>query len=313
MLAYAPRGSVGACSSCHRRKIKCDRRPGSCSACSKIQVTCRYPQNERDATRRVSRGPYKKRKSPREEELEGLVKTMARRCNELEDVANAALDSSPHDTSLHRSINDAEQEAYRNEVPTTPSPEPIETSPLSAAIFKGSDTSRRPTISYSVAESPNLAVSNLTGSNSPDLARNAYSGPSPTVLGHSLPLCSQILELWQLYTIHINPVLKLIHCPSFSEQILLAASHPAAIDANLRALLFSIFYAVVDVVAPDVVENQFRQRREVLTSLYKQRVEQALEEATSRTKPSLYVLQALVIHIVSGTSLCMLDKVPALI
>ncbi|KIW80685.1 hypothetical protein Z517_07301 [Fonsecaea pedrosoi CBS 271.37] len=120
---------------------------------------------------------------------------------------------------------------------------------------------------------------------------------------NSWSLWSQVLELWAVYRSHIDPVVKLIHCPSFSEHILRAASDSSAADCSLRALVFSICYAVVDVLSPGEVETRFRQKKAILASLYMQRMHQALEQAASLHRSSLYVLQALVLH-----TICLLRR-----
>ncbi|OAG41132.1 hypothetical protein AYO21_04745 [Fonsecaea monophora] len=120
---------------------------------------------------------------------------------------------------------------------------------------------------------------------------------------NSWSLWSQVLELWAVYRSHIDPVVKLIHCPSFSEHILRAASDSWAADCSLRALVFSICYAAVDVLSPGEVESRFRQKKAVLASLYMQRMHQALEQAASLHRSSLYVLQALVLH-----TICLLRR-----
>lgn len=82
-----------ACISCHRLKVRCVDTGGSCARCLQINVPCRYPSSSahnaiqprtREPSKRKARGPYKKGKTPREKELEDILRTMTTRCEELE-------------------------------------------------------------------------------------------------------------------------------------------------------------------------------------------------------------------------------------
>ncbi|OAP56448.1 hypothetical protein AYL99_09627 [Fonsecaea erecta] len=281
MPGHVPKLPQAACSSCHTRKIKCDRRPGSCSACSKIQLSCRYPTSEQILKRRAPRGPYKKRKSHRERELEDLVKTMTERCNELEDAANAALNRSLRYAGSPDSSLDLNIEEYHNEVRESLSPKSVVTSTYSgSSSAECPDSSRR---SLPLRFDPGPVTPGRSERLTPELVSCGLSGP-------------QTLELWHIYRTQIDPVTKLIHCPSFSAQILLALSRPSIVDSCLEMLVFSICYAAVDVLSAGEVETRFQQKKDVLASCYKKGMERALGEAASRQMPSLHVLQALVLH-----------------
>ncbi|KIW24073.1 uncharacterized protein PV07_09808 [Cladophialophora immunda] len=298
MSGQVPKLPRAACSSCHARKIKCDRRPGSCTACSKTQISCRYPPSEQILKRRMPRGPYKKRKSHRERELEDLVKTMAQKCNELEDAANAALNTSPHSAASPDLGLIVDVQEYQNEVRGSSSPKSVVASTHSVSSFKYPERSRLLSEEYTVAECPNFSGPSLTTHIDPEHAVTICSELPSTAPLNSWLLRSQVFELWHIYRSHIDPVIKLIHCPSFSEQILLATSHSSAVDSCIQALVFSICYAAVDVLSAGEVETRFQLRKDMLAFFYKQRMERALGEAASRQKPSLHVLQALVLHVI---------------
>jgi Fungal Zn(2)-Cys(6) binuclear cluster domain len=80
----SPAGKSNAsCTSCHRRKLKCDREVQGCHSCNKAELPCLYPSPS-DATKR-KRGPYQKDKTKRERELEHAVKVMESKCEQLAD------------------------------------------------------------------------------------------------------------------------------------------------------------------------------------------------------------------------------------
>lgn len=299
MQGNVPKLSMAACSFCHRRKTKCDRRPGGCSACSRLQISCRYPSSEKLLGRRMPRGPYKKRKSHRERELEDLVQTMAEKCDKWENAAKTALTSSPYPSYSPDSSLDVDVEVWQKETAQSLSPRSMVTSTYSGSSFNNPEKFGRPSAAYSVEKCQNFAGQNTTGPTDPDLVVTVHPElPSIEPL-NSGSHWSRMFELWHIYRTHVDPVTKLIHCPSFSEQILRAASSPSAVDSSLQVLIFSICYAAVDVLSPPVVETRFQRRKDILISLYKQEMERALGEAALCQKPSLYVLQALVLHSVS--------------
>ncbi|OAL36449.1 hypothetical protein AYO20_04345 [Fonsecaea nubica] len=298
MSGHVPTLPRAACGSCHARKIKCDRRPGTCSACSKIRIPCRYPPTEQLMRRRMPRGPYKKRKSRRERESEDLVKTMAEGCTELggDDVAGAGPSSPTCPAASSGFADNAQERRYEDQGTSSQS------SRVASTCSGFAD--KTPEISGHLSERGS-SFSALNFATNVDLSVGA-SIPSDLLSAepvNSWSLWSQVLELWAVYRSHIDPVVKLIHCPSFSEHILRAASDSSAADCSLRALVFSICYAAVDVLSPGEIETRFRQKKAVLASLYMQRMHQALEEAASLHRSSLYVLQALVLH-----TICLLRR-----
>jgi Fungal Zn(2)-Cys(6) binuclear cluster domain len=72
---------TASCTSCRRRKLRCDREPQGCRNCSKAELPCLYPPPEETTKRK--RGPYQKDKTQRERELEHAVKAMEVKCEQL--------------------------------------------------------------------------------------------------------------------------------------------------------------------------------------------------------------------------------------
>ena len=67
--------SMRSCQLCHRRKIRCDKRKGSCSSCLRANTPCLYP-----GTERAPRRPHKTTitdVASRVTELERAVATMS--------------------------------------------------------------------------------------------------------------------------------------------------------------------------------------------------------------------------------------------
>lgn len=71
-----------SCTSCRRRKLRCDREAEGCSNCAKQEVPCTCPAASTEKAKR-KRGPYQKDKTRRERELEHAVKVMESKYNVL--------------------------------------------------------------------------------------------------------------------------------------------------------------------------------------------------------------------------------------
>lgn len=70
-----------SCLSCHRRKLKCSREDAGCSNCRKGNQKCEYPAAETRA--RGKRGPYQKRTTKRERDLDQELKVTEAKYKEL--------------------------------------------------------------------------------------------------------------------------------------------------------------------------------------------------------------------------------------
>lgn len=94
---------TASCTSCRRRKLRCDREPQGCRNCCKAELPCLYPPAEETAKRK--RGPYQKYKTQRERELGHAVKAMEVKCEQLagqvqnqsDSQANPAPKYGPHE------------------------------------------------------------------------------------------------------------------------------------------------------------------------------------------------------------------------
>lgn len=249
--------AAGACTACHRRKLKCDRMP-VCSNCRKSDLPCVYTAHtnkSRQASttrdgRRKPRGPYQKGRTVREKELENIVEILQEKCALLETQINP---------------------------PGRPSPESSYSSVTVSQLGHGL--------------SPKHALDmpqQRTSSHSPPRNTNADSNVHPTP--------AQILELWVVYTSMIDPLQKILHVPTFSAEVLDASRHPSSLTPEIEALLFSIYLVATNVLEPADAISRFARSKDALMSLYSTELTRIVILADEKGQVTFKMLQALVIY-----------------
>ena len=258
----------GACSACHRRKLRCDRNLDGCSTCKKIDIPCLYTPHDSISSstastrnaRRKPRGPYNKGKTPREKELEHVVEMLKEKCSELE--AQVKLHS-----SQHTSPSNSHEAGIRFSYSRSSSLNLTEVSPQQHAML------------HSKPASP--ANTKITG------AGNIH--PSP----------AKILELWWIYVTQVDTITKIVHCPTVATKVLVAKHSTSSLDSSTEAFMFSIYLAALNVLDPEEVSSRFGIAKDQLTSTYQGAINKLILEAHSLNSTNLEMLQATVIHMVS--------------
>lgn len=271
-----------ACLGCRRRKLKCSREPEGCSNCLKTDLPCVYPAPETGGKRK--RGPYKKDKGPRERHLEDLVRYLEPKANHIAESSGGSGQN--HDTQRDVSV------------------EVSNTSPGTLGSVKSSiDVGR-------------------TASNSEDLVKDALvaltrahvSDPSPTQDGGLGPVTTQsvggdasvhpatrqVFEYWNIFRFRVDPMLKIIHCPSFNDTLLTTIDNIGTARPAMKALVFSIYHSAVASCTVRESRKRFGEDRGLLLQRYGRVIESTLAENYSM--PDLEALQALVLYVVSVPS-----------
>lgn len=286
--------SKSACVSCYRRKVRCDRLVHGCSSCQKISIPCRYsPKTSsanlvRDGTtyhnpkRKKPRGPYKKGKTVREKELEDLGEAMSRRCRELEKIIEDRAIANFH--GRNRSSHDSDSPG----ISPTPDYGLDHDTPASAADFSLDEESEHhgSLESYSGGTPSHLADRNTVTTK---LFQNSSQAH------HS---SCQVLELWHIYMTRVDPILKLVHNPSFSKKILQVAYSPNTVEPSLHTLIFSICFASINALSNNEVMERFNENKEILLARYMHDMQTSPAYLDAVHQPRLTILQALVLHAV---------------
>ena len=112
------------------------------------------------------------------------------------------------------------------------------------------------------------------------------------------PPSSHVFDYWNVYTAQVDPMLRILHVPSFTKSLLTARDNIHNLDKGMEALMFSIYFAAITSSSAADAEAQFGRNKEELLQHYKYATEMALIHAGFLTSRSLLTLQALTIYLV---------------
>ena len=273
-----------ACLGCRRRKLKCSREQEGCNNCTKAELPCVYPALETGVKRK--RGPYKKDKPPRERHLEDLVKYLEPKVTQNEIGSGIGLgihDQEGHSPSTASATSHDGARAYR----------------------LGSTSERKASNSEDLVKDALIALTKSSVDNKESSAENGYpmTQPGPSTITSTAtgdlgvhPPLRQIFEYWHLFTRRVDPLLKVIHCPTFEKTLLKAVDDLQTIGPATESLLFAIYYSAVGSCTNRECGKKFGESREVLLQRYARVIESTL--ADNYSMPVLESLQALVVYVV---------------
>ena len=273
-----------ACVACHRRKVRCVRVGENCNNCVQSSMQCRYAltsssnahitrdQHGRPLQKR--RGPYIKGKTPREKELEDVVKSLTIRCQSLEQQLQSSASTD------------------------------LASSRVEACNSPAGDHSVDPCL----ADNLNFD-SRLVGLlPSPSLSPNGISAPTNNNLNQVLPgnlqdgravetgllqsSPDQIFQLWHIYMTRVEPLTKLIPPSLFVDLAL--QTNASQLTKPLQALVNSVCLAAINSLSEDESMRRFNEGKDAASARFNEGM-QAIEVLQ---QPSTEVLQALVLNAV---------------
>jgi hypothetical protein len=111
------------------------------------------------------------------------------------------------------------------------------------------------------------------------------------------PVPQQIGAYWQAFKENVDPLVKVLHVPTFERTIAASASNLANLPRGLEALLFTIYYGAVTSLSGEDCLAQFGESKPVLLARYRFAIEQALARANFLITEEIIVLQALVLFL----------------
>jgi hypothetical protein len=172
----------------------------------------------------------------------------------------------------------------------------------------GSSSERKTSNSEDLVKDALIALTKSSVNNKENAVESGYIMPQPEpststaagVLGVHPPL-RQIFEYWQLFTRRVDPLLKIVHCPTFEKSLLKAIDDLQAIGPVTESILFAIYYSAVGSCTNRECRKRFGESRELLLQRYGRKIESAL--ADNYSMPVLESLQALVIYVVRSRRL----------
>lgn len=111
------------------------------------------------------------------------------------------------------------------------------------------------------------------------------------------PVPQQISVYWQAFKENVDPLVKVLHIPTFDRTIMEASSNLANLPRALEALMFTIYYGAVTSLSGEDCLARFGEGKPVLLARYRFAIEQALARANFLITEQIVVLQALVLFL----------------
>lgn len=281
-----------ACLGCRRRKLKCTREQEGCSNCLKADLPCVYPTPETGVKRK--RGPYKKDKAPRERHLEDLVKYLEPKSGDASPAAQHRREGSEALASTSSfSFRPAAGDSFQSSNPAA------SLGPATAAHSKPGNNAEdlvKDALIALTKSSVNDIENNVDhGKHATETARQTVSLDAGLPGSH--PSARRMFEYWDLFVHRVDPLTKIVHCPSFTEYLFAAVDNPREIATHIETLLFSIYFCAVSSCTAKECRARFDESRSALLQRYGKTIEANLSDNYSM--PALESVQALVLYIVS--------------
>jgi hypothetical protein len=110
-----------------------------------------------------------------------------------------------------------------------------------------------------------------------------------------------VQTLFEIYSDRVDPLMKILHLPTFWSALTNALENPHDVSKSLAAVIFSFYLATIISLGDDECYSLLGDRKPVMTARYKIAARQALINADFLTSSSLMTLQAYATFLVSPT------------
>ncbi|KAH7018939.1 fungal-specific transcription factor domain-containing protein [Ilyonectria destructans] len=117
--------------------------------------------------------------------------------------------------------------------------------------------------------------------------------------GKLQPLPSQICFLWQVFLERVHPLTKVIHAPTVQPYLVDAVFSTGRLPKDMQALIFSILSLATLLLGEDESRNMLGSSREHAFQRFSAELRTALQRARCLELPSLTLLQALLLYLIS--------------
>jgi hypothetical protein len=107
-----------------------------------------------------------------------------------------------------------------------------------------------------------------------------------------------IFRLWQIFVENVNPLIKILHVPTFQQRIFEVSWNIPSISRPTQAIMFSVYTLAITSLSPSDCRKLFDQDKEILLEEYRRSTMQSLIAAELLSTRDLEVLQAFVLFLV---------------
>ena len=116
--------------------------------------------------------------------------------------------------------------------------------------------------------------------------------PLPPSLNGLYPQKWQAMKLWQVYLQNVEPQKKLLHIPTAQVMICEAIHDPERAPAEVKCLLFPIYFAAIATLSPSEVRPLLSRNKVTALDNFRLELELSLPTANVFGSPSIMVVQA---------------------
>jgi hypothetical protein len=109
-----------------------------------------------------------------------------------------------------------------------------------------------------------------------------------------------LLKLWDVYVDRVDPLMKILHLPTFWSSLTNALQHPQDVSKSLEALICAFYLVTITSLAEDECRDLLGEQKSVLFTQQERAVRRALRNAGFLEATSPVTLQAFVIYLVSS-------------
>jgi hypothetical protein len=109
----------------------------------------------------------------------------------------------------------------------------------------------------------------------------------------------QIFRMWQTFLVNVNPLLKMLHAPTWQQRILDASGDIRNVPRHVEAVMFGVYFLAVTSLQNEECQSMFSEQRNILLAKYAHGAQQALINARFLKSLNICTLQALELFLVS--------------
>lgn len=106
-------------------------------------------------------------------------------------------------------------------------------------------------------------------------------------------------KLKEIYTDRVDPLMKLLHLPTFWVALASALQQPQAISKSFEAAIFAFYLAAISAMREDECQTMFATQKSIIFSRYRVATRQALVNADFLSTSNPMTLRAYAIFMVS--------------
>jgi len=112
------------------------------------------------------------------------------------------------------------------------------------------------------------------------------------------PVEMQAHQFWLAFKENVDPLVKVLHIPTFEPVFYNAVAHPEKVSKTLEPLLFAVYYGAVTSTTPKECRECWGEDRTTMLNRYRFGLEQALARANFLYCDEVVILQAFIIFLI---------------